>query len=55
MENQIDKAAQAINSMMQKKINDGDVLLTFGWWVKKLFKLSLIICNLIKCIDFVLQ
>ena len=31
IENQIGKAAQAINSMMQKKINNGDVILTFGW------------------------
>uniref|UniRef100_A0A1B0FPP2 Translation initiation factor eIF2B subunit delta n=1 Tax=Glossina morsitans morsitans TaxID=37546 RepID=A0A1B0FPP2_GLOMM len=30
IENQIYKAAQAINSMMQKKINNGDVILTFG-------------------------
>uniref|UniRef100_T1P994 Translation initiation factor eIF2B subunit delta n=1 Tax=Musca domestica TaxID=7370 RepID=T1P994_MUSDO len=30
IENQIGKAAQAINSMMQKKINNGDVILTFG-------------------------
>ncbi|XP_037822488.1 translation initiation factor eIF-2B subunit delta [Lucilia sericata] len=30
IENQIFKAAQAINSMMQKKINNGDVILTFG-------------------------
>ncbi|XP_065369229.1 translation initiation factor eIF2B subunit delta isoform X2 [Calliphora vicina] len=30
IENQIGKAAEAINSMMQKKINNGDVILTFG-------------------------
>ncbi|XP_046810850.1 translation initiation factor eIF-2B subunit delta isoform X2 [Lucilia cuprina] len=30
IENQIFKAAQAINSMMQTKINNGDVILTFG-------------------------
>uniref|UniRef100_A0A1A9W9L2 Translation initiation factor eIF2B subunit delta n=1 Tax=Glossina brevipalpis TaxID=37001 RepID=A0A1A9W9L2_9MUSC len=30
IENQIYKAAQAINAMIQKKINNGDVILTFG-------------------------